>query len=720
MKVSVVIPVYNVGVYIHECLDSVRTQTLSDIEILCIDDCGTDGSWEAAEKAAEEDSRIRLIRNETNMGLASSRNRGLDLARGEYVYFLDADDRILPEALEELYNRAKDGLLDAAVFCASFLYEDPELEEKFHRNPAVFKAEYPEVLSGKELYARWMEVWDWMPSQPRYFYRLAFLRENGIRFPDGILHEDEIFAFDVLMHAERVRAFPEKWFIRRFRRGSIMTGKATFKNVGGCIRILQHIAASADQYRDDERLSRGVDFYRAKIAENARGKFREACGSYMDLKGLGASGTMTGNRFHVSEDGPKISVLIPVYNVEPWLEDCLQSVLSQSLFDLEVICVDDASTDGSLSILSRYENMDPRVQILRHPENRGQASARNMAAACARGKYIYMLDADDYIEPDSLQTLFDLCEKDSLDVIAFENRQFADSDEFLEQASTVLFSYETTEGLYEGGDAFITCVEQDTLSPSVPTFMLRRGFVEDSHLRFTEGILHEDIGFIFEMLTRAERVRLLHRPFFCRRFRAHSTVTGGFSVRHAEGYLRSWQTALDNREFLVERFGSDAAFWHAYRKWLRDVAGRIRVLYSMGSDPVTELLHPGNISLMGSDPITELLRQTTPVRARVLDIFGEETCRRIEECGVVYICGSGQYAHRTVDCCSVLEAEVRGILEAEGAVRGKKTFRGFRVLDPAEGDRKIPVILAVSHYRREPYEKILSEAGYQEVLTVKF
>jgi hypothetical protein len=97
-----------------------------------------------------------------------------------------------------------------------------------------------------ELYKIWMKLWDWMPSQPRYFYRRRFLIDNGIKFIDGMLHEDETFAFDVLMRAERMRVIKKEYFIRRFRASSIMSSTPTMKNVEGCIRVLEKIDTFGD------------------------------------------------------------------------------------------------------------------------------------------------------------------------------------------------------------------------------------------------------------------------------------------------------------------------------------------------------------------------------------------------------------------------------------------------------------------------------------------
>lgn len=108
VKVSVIIPVYNVAPYLGECLDSVLAQSLRDIEIICVDDCSTDDSLSLLEKYAESDSRICVFANKRNRDLSFTRNRGLKEARGEYVFFLDSDDVLHDdEVLKELYTVAK-------------------------------------------------------------------------------------------------------------------------------------------------------------------------------------------------------------------------------------------------------------------------------------------------------------------------------------------------------------------------------------------------------------------------------------------------------------------------------------------------------------------------------------------------------------------------------------------------------------------------------------
>ena len=118
----------------------------------------------------------------------------------------------------------------------------------------------------------------------------------------------------------------------------------------------------------------------------------------------------------------KVSIVIPVYKVEKYLPACLDSVLSQSLQDIEVICIDDASPDRCPEMLDEYAARDARVRVLHLPENHQQGYGRNRGTEMARGKYVYFLDSDDMITPEALEELYALAEKDRLDCIYFDSQ----------------------------------------------------------------------------------------------------------------------------------------------------------------------------------------------------------------------------------------------------------------------------------------------------------
>ncbi|WP_157159381.1 glycosyltransferase family 2 protein [Brachyspira pilosicoli] len=107
IRVSVIVPIYNVEDYLRECLDSIINQTLKDIEILCIDDCGTDNSINILEEYSKKDDRIKIISHKENKGLGPARNTGIKESKGEYISFIDSDDYVSMDYLENLYNTAK-------------------------------------------------------------------------------------------------------------------------------------------------------------------------------------------------------------------------------------------------------------------------------------------------------------------------------------------------------------------------------------------------------------------------------------------------------------------------------------------------------------------------------------------------------------------------------------------------------------------------------------
>ena len=114
---------------------------------------------------------------------------------------------------------------------------------------------------------------------------------------------------------------------------------------------------------------------------------------------------------------PAISVIVPIYNVEPYLSQCLDSIISQTLADIEIICVNDGSTDNSLQILQKYAAQDNRIKIINQP-NQGLSAARNSGIDVATGEFIGFVDSDDYIAPDFYETLYTVAKKYKANIAA--------------------------------------------------------------------------------------------------------------------------------------------------------------------------------------------------------------------------------------------------------------------------------------------------------------
>ena len=234
VKVSVVIPVYNVEQYLPACLDSVLGQTLQDIEVICVDDASPDRCPEMLDAYAEQDARVKVIHLEKNSQQAFARNRGMEIASGKYLYLLDSDDLITPEAMEELYELAERDSLDGIFFDSQVLYATKRLEKKFGSYIIQRQGNYPdEVVRGETLFDRFISQDEWTCYVQRQFWNLEFLRKNNIWFPEGHEHEDEVFPFEAIYLAERVRYIPAQYFIRRFRDNSVVTSPPSGKNFYG-------------------------------------------------------------------------------------------------------------------------------------------------------------------------------------------------------------------------------------------------------------------------------------------------------------------------------------------------------------------------------------------------------------------------------------------------------------------------------------------------------
>ena len=273
VRVSVVIPVYNVEPWLPACLDSVLAQTLRELEVICIDDASPDRCGEILEEYARRDARVRVVHLDENRRQGYGRNRGMDLAQGKYVYFLDADDMITPDALEKLFDLAEGEALQGIFFDSQVLYESDAMARRYASYPAVRKGRYPDAAeTGRALFERFIDQGEWTCYVQRQFWSLSFLRSENIRFPEGVEHEDELLPFEAVLLAERVRYVPELFFIRRYRENSVMTTPPTARNFHG---YFMNFCLMEEFLRVRGIQSRAADVNLARIYERVERYYRD-------------------------------------------------------------------------------------------------------------------------------------------------------------------------------------------------------------------------------------------------------------------------------------------------------------------------------------------------------------------------------------------------------------------------------------------------------------
>lgn len=191
-KVSVIVPVWNPGPGITRCIDSLLKQTLKDIELIFVDDCGTDGSMEYVRAAAEADHRVRILTNAENLGAGASRNAGIAAARGEYLSFIDADDYINAVFLERLYQKAAAESLDIAKGRHEYEHADGTRANNHDLNVTIQQG----LNVSNPLYCLFTY------EHQSALYRRAFLQKHGILYGRSHRGEDTTFLLKVCHRAE--------------------------------------------------------------------------------------------------------------------------------------------------------------------------------------------------------------------------------------------------------------------------------------------------------------------------------------------------------------------------------------------------------------------------------------------------------------------------------------------------------------------------------------
>ncbi|MBC1936009.1 glycosyltransferase [Listeria grandensis] len=215
-----------------------------------------------------------------------------------------------------------------------------------------------------------------------------------------------------------------------------------------------------------------------------------------------------------------VSVILPVYNVAPYLAECLESLIAQTYQDFEVIAVNDGSSDGSLAILEAYQAKLPQLSIISQ-RNQGLSAARNTGLKSASGKYLYFLDSDDYVQKNMLERCFTLAEQQTLDVVKF------DAEPFTEDGVVTTNPYDSRAFLKE--KKLYTqqkWLEVQRFRYNSPVWLcfIRAALVFQHNLQFVEGILHEDEIFTPQLFMKAERVMYIGEMFFKRRYRQGSIM----------------------------------------------------------------------------------------------------------------------------------------------------------------------------------------------------
>ena len=244
---------------------------------------------------------------------------------------------------------------------------------------------------------------------------------------------------------------------------------------------------------------------------------------------------------------PLISVIIPVYNVEKYLRECVDSVINQTYSFIEIILIDDGSTDLSGQICDVYMTRDSRIKV-NHQENHGLGHARNVGMRLATGKYIIFLDSDDYWRVDTLEGLVKKAEDHNLQVAVFSAQPFLDGIEHYKGPS---YSHSVQNDVVKNGtESFLCASSNGEYYAQACLRMYRLDYLRDNGFQFDEGIIHEDESFSFLAYIHADRVESTGERYYYRRYRPGSIMMSCSHIQSAHGHRTAAETLL---RYMCER-----------------------------------------------------------------------------------------------------------------------------------------------------------------------
>lgn len=252
-----------------------------------------------------------------------------------------------------------------------------------------------------------------------------------------------------------------------------------------------------------------------------------------------------------------ISVILPVYNNVQYLEECINSVLAEKNLSIEIVAVDDGSTDGSGQILDDYAKKYENIKVF-HQGNSGVSVARNLGLEKAEGEYICYLDSDDHYRSEVLEKGLNLCREKNLDVIFFTYENYFENEIAAERWKNNRVNQPMRKREYPkepvcGREMLLLFKTQLEYRVNVFLQMASREFLQENHFSFEPGIIFEDIPYTFEVLLRAERVMALNEVLVKRRIRDNSLEHRPTTVHRCKSAFRS--LILDYK--LVRNFGYD-------------------------------------------------------------------------------------------------------------------------------------------------------------------
>ena len=412
--ISIIVPIYNTEKYLRQCLDSIINQTYTNFEVLLVNDGSTDSSGMICQEYLENDSRFRYFEKE-NGGVSSARNLGLERSGGAYITFIDSDDWVESNHLEALLKGIKENNADIAVS----KHKSFNTEDGLFYFPAYSNQNQNDLCIKKKQIRPFLELFPKLNYLTHDFACIASklfkksLTQNLFLDEKLPQSEDLDYFFKLYLRSESIVYIDEVTYIyvqhgqNASHHPSETSALCDIKVHWNMLDFINEL--NIPNYYYLERIKHLLSYWKD---------------SFPDSKDIKVYETMVINLENdITYPRPLISLVVPIYNAETYLRMCLDSITNQTYSNIEVLLVNDGSSDGSGAICQEFVARDSRFHYI-EKGNGGVSDARNVGIARAQGEFLSFVDSDDWIEPTCVEDMYRAALLNDAEVVVSNYKKF--------------------------------------------------------------------------------------------------------------------------------------------------------------------------------------------------------------------------------------------------------------------------------------------------------
>ena len=567
-SISIIVPIYNVNKYLEQCLNSLIYQTLKNIEIICVNDGSNDNSLEIITQFAS-DKRI-IILNKTNTGYGDSMNQGLEFTSGQYIGIIEPDDFVNNFMFEYLFNFTNNNEIDIVRSNYFFYWKENEMKPNhFEIINSLYNKVFNPISNPKVFFIT--------PSIWAAIYKKDFLIKNNIKFltTPGASYQDISFFFKTMYKSKKVFFSDKRLLYYRLSNPNssiknntlkkalfvhkeideieryIQRNLTSFKKIEKYFNTVKLINYLWNLYRIDKKeeyikyFHKGI-FKILKSDNYFHKQFNDFDNEFLlYLKEFGEKIALDFylNKIYYPKNieklkFPKVSVIVPIYNSEKYLYDSLNTIINQTLEEIEIICINDGSLDNSLKILNFFKKIDKRIIII-NQKHKGKNSARNAGLKIAKGEFILFFDSEDKLALDALETLFKISKNNNLEILyfnidlIFENNK---SDEYFFPYN-LYYSIDQYKIIKNKKDLFLNLINKNKWIMSPCFQFIKHSLLLKYKIKFFEKIYIDDYIFSFQLMNYFNIASEINQKFYLKIFHDNLHINTDILFKKLHDYI---------------------------------------------------------------------------------------------------------------------------------------------------------------------------------------